>query len=100
MITRDLIKLEDVIKPILENNERARSDDMYLYYTYLQWKKVYNIELVFKSKPYRQRMKIVCYESVRRVRQKLQAKYPSLANKEAKTARNKEEKAYKEYARG
>ena len=96
---RDFVKLEEIIKPILTENERTRSDDMYLYYAYLQFKRVYDIELVFKSFDYRKRNRIAPFESVRRVRQKLQAKYPSLASEETKKARAKEEEIYKEYAR-
>lgn len=106
MKVRDLEKLESVIYNILVDNERAREDDMYLYYVYCKDKwfsandySHFSLFLVdvFENKVFRQKCKIASFTSVERARRKVQEKHPELkANEKART---EEEEIYREYAR-
>ena len=106
MKVRDLEKLESVIYNILVDNERAREDDMYLYYVYCKdkWFSVndyshFSLFLVdvFENKVFRQKCKIASFTSVERARRKVQEKHPELKTNEK--ARIEEEEIYREYAR-
>ena len=109
MKTTDLIRLEDEVKQLLIDFEAARNDDMYLFYVYCCKKfKEANIPnqnincefvTIFEYKYTRKNFKICTYESVRRVRAKIQASCPELASDRVRQARAKEEAEYKEYAR-
>ena len=76
-----LYKLEDVIKPILETDYKAREDDMYLYIEYIKLTikgSVVNMPLIFESSEYRKDLGILSFKSVERCRRKLQATYEYL----------------------
>ena len=106
MKVRDLEKLESVVYNILVDNERAREDDMYLYYAYCisKWYSVNDcphfalfLVDVFENKVFRQKYKIASFTSVERARRKVQEKHPELkANVDARLA---EKEQYLEYAR-
>lgn len=93
--------LQNTVLYILQNNERSRSDDFYLwgcvcsevcgtavmlvpFGTLAKMHKAYNVP---------------SFESVRRTRQKLQAKYPELKDKETARLRAEKEEEYLGYAR-
>lgn len=99
MATYEKLKdLEKVIKPILEKSIGSRNDDFYLYaiiieYYYPQLKDVPLVEaLTFHSD-----LGLPSYETVSRVRRKVQEKYPHLASEKVKARRAKEQEVYKEY---
>lgn len=100
MTTKKLLKLEDIVKPILEESIAARNDDFYLYYKVLE---VINprvndfcLSTVLIS---HNDLNMPSYESVSRVRRKIQAKCPELASERVKKRRMKEIETYKEYAK-
>ena len=77
---KELISIQDVVYEILEKNTDARNNDDFLYY------------LVCKLIP--------STETVRRTRQKIQAANPWLAgNRYVRKMRQKNEQAFREYAR-
>ena len=92
--------IEQELKPILENHEEARADDMCLYLLYVGIKRV-ELYTAFSDREYRLTHGIASYESVGRIRRKLQAKYRELRPApEYLAERKRAEKEYKKYARG
>lgn len=100
-------KVEDDVRPILKVNKAARCDDMALYACYV-YKKLgeHNkghgwLERVFSDKRYRIYSGIAPYDTVSRVRRKLQEEHEDLRPTEQQLEERKEqEKKYKAYARG
>ena len=100
-------RLEEEIQFILEYNTEARADDMALYCDYvyrrtkddglgLEW-----LVKVFSDRRYRASKGIHGYESVSRVRRKLQEAYPELRpTSEALAIRKEHNKKVREYVRG
>ncbi len=95
--------VEQIVRPILANSQEARSDDMILYLMVCKdcilhehgMGKIY-LEDIMR---YHREMNIPCFESVRRVRQKIQAADPELGCSPAvRRARHKAQKEYKDYA--
>lgn len=94
-----------LVKAILEDDEKARNSDSYLY--------LQVIENIARHKGYDLRNIKVCYflehmkeygfpifESVRRARQKLQRKFPELsADAKVEEYRAENEEVFREYAR-
>ena len=94
-------KVEDEILPILKFHKATRCNDMYLYYKYVEIFKNSNLGLAFSSNKYRIVNNIAPYETVSRVRRKLQEKYPELRPTEKqKEEKKRAEKEYIAYARG
>ena len=99
--------VEQDIKPILKDNYATRCDDMALYACYV-YEKVQHLGLgagwlqtVFSNRRLRIINGIAPYETVSRVRRRLQNKYEDLrAPEELRKERREIEKKYKEYARG
>ena len=101
----NLIKLEEIIIPILLNNDKSRSDDMYLYKEYLKHRingfDDTKLSKVFEDKEYRKKNKIANFDSVGRCRRKLQEKYIELKpTKEVQEIRKEQEQIFVEYAIG
>jgi len=102
---KDLKTIEEKVKAVLTENMAARNDDMKLYlyvcdYT-LSDKDIHVGNMPFETvmEQYRS-LGIPCFESVRRTRQKLQAKYPELAgNRQIQKLRAAQEKVYRKYAK-
>lgn len=91
--------IEQEVKPILKEFDKARSDDMYLYVKYVNMKG-YEVGKALLDRKYRIINGLAPYETVSRVRRKLQAKDVSLMpSKEYLEARKKAEAEYKKYAR-
>lgn len=100
MTAEKLKHQEDIIKPILEEYPETRGDDFILYATVIE-----------KCRPDLQNLSVIdfltmhkdlycpSYESVTRVRRRLQAKYPDLASDKAKAKRAKQEAEYRAYAK-
>lgn len=98
--------VENDIKPILKNDEAARCDDMVLYADYV-YKKLGGNNLgsewlirVFSNRRFRIEHGIVPYETVSRIRRKLQREYEELKpSKEYLEERKRAEKDYRKYAK-
>lgn len=100
MKTKELYKLDDTVKSVLERYPETRSDDFILVYS------VYR-EINFKDvtiKPfheimlYHKQFGLPPFESVTRARRKIQSKHPELANEKTKKLREKQENEYIKYA--
>ena len=92
--------VEQEIKPILLNNEDARADDMRLYVRYIN-SKGGDAGKVLLDRKYRLMNGLASYETVSRVRRKLQERDARLKpSKEYIAARKKAEAEYKAYAKG
>lgn len=100
--------VEQDVTPILKNDNAARCDDMALY-TYYAYEKLNRakadttggwLQRVFTDRRYRIIHGIAPYETVSRVRRKLQEKYAELRpSKEYQEERKRVEVEYKKYAR-
>ena len=98
--------VEQDITPILKESEAARCDDMELYanYAYTKIAKLnYGagwLEKIFSDRRFRILHGIVPYETVSRVRRKLQEKYAELRPSEVyREERKRIEAEYKKYAK-
>lgn len=98
--------VEQDITPILKESEAARCDDMALYANYAYEKiQKFNygagwLEKIFSDRRFRIIHGIAAFETVSRVRRKLQEKYEELRPSEAYQKERKEvELEYKKYAR-
>lgn len=99
--------VEQDIKPILKESEAARCDDMALYANYV-WTKLNKfdygagwLEKVFSDRRFRTMHGIAPYETVSRVRRRLQAENENLRPSKAyQEERKRAEVEYKKYARG
>ena len=102
----ELITIKALVKKILEQDQRARNSDSFLYF------KVLNV-VSFEKRMDLNKIPVTVFllkmnewgfppfESVRRSRQKLQATYPELAGSdEVEEFRAVEEQKYRAYARG
>lgn len=101
MTVEKLKKLENVIKPILEEQPQTREDDLLLY-----------AEIIKRYKPNLHRVNVITFleyhndlnvpniKSVERARRKVQEKHPELASERAKRRRAIEQQAYVQYGRG
>ena len=91
--------VEQEVKPILEEYEAARSDDMRLYVRYIT-RKGGDVGKVFFDRKYRIMNGLASYETVSRVRRKLQAKDARLRpSKKYLDEGKKAEAEYKRYAK-
>lgn len=97
---------QDVIE-ILKQNTDARADDMTLYAAYV-WSKVKNkrmgagwLQSIFSDRRARVMYGVAPYESVSRIRRKVQFHYAELRPSEEVRAEKKAlEKKYRAYAKG
>lgn len=98
----ELKSMSKVVMTILEEKEKARNSDMYLY---VEVCRKLNPDVVHK--PFWLVMLnlkehgLPCIETIRRARQKIQAAHPELAGcKEVVERRQDNEVIYRKYARG
>lgn len=100
MTVNKLVKQEQIIKPILENHPETRGDDFLLYAEVI---KEYRPELAELSVIdfFVAHKDLYCpsYESVTRVRRRLQQKHPELCSDKVKAKRAAEKAVYETYAR-
>ena len=95
----DIKTVEHEVKPILEEYENTRADDTRLYVMYIT-RKGGDVGKVFSSRKYRIMNGLASYETVSRVRRKLQSKDARLRpSKEYIEARKKAEAEYRAYAK-
>ena len=99
--------IENDVIDILKHNTDARADDMTLYSAYV-WSKVQGkgmgagwLQHIFSDRRARVMMGIAPYESVSRIRRKVQFHYAELRPTEEVRAEKKAlERKYKAYAKG
>lgn len=95
---RTISKTEALVEQLLEESEPARNSDYYLFALIcckLTNKAPSQITLMDVA----DNRRIPKYETVTRVRRRLQAERPELAGTRAKAARTKQEAIFKEYSR-
>ena len=91
--------VEQEITPILKRYKATRCDDMLLYSKYVYYKGALIIPTL-TDVSYRKEHNIAPYETVSRIRRKIQERYAELRPTPAQIAEKKRaEKEYKEYAR-
>lgn len=99
---KELNTTTELVKDILEHDPAARSSDDYLYYMVCRKIDGNSVNLPFwKVMLNRKEYNFPAFESVRRVRQKMQAKNPELSGDSTVEAyREMNEEVFREYARG
>ena len=97
----ELDSANSIVKGILMKDVKARNSDAYLY-----MKVIEKLNKGSSKMPFYELMKNVkemglpCYDTVTRIRRRMQEKYPELKGSEKVTELRKEnEKAYRDYAR-
>lgn len=101
MTANKLVKQEQIIKPILEQHPETRGDDFLLYAEVIREYRPELAELsVIDFFVAHKELYCPSYESVTRVRRRLQEKYPELCSDKVKEIRAKQEGQYKAYAKG
>lgn len=102
----DLKNTTALVKSILENSERCRNSDSFLYFKVVQILGAHNnVNIDEISVPLfmlnMKRLGFPPFESVRRARQKLQKRHPELtACKAVADQRSENEAMFREYAKG
>ena len=92
-----LFNLEEEIKLILENSEKSREDDMYLYFTYVVNKNpTLDFSRVFFDSKYRAYHDIKTFGAVERCGREIRRNNPSLNGKNQKI-RLEEQQTYIDY---
>ena len=98
MNAKKLRRLEDIVKPILEESPLAREDDMYLYGEVIGvLNPAANDANVLEIMRFYKSYGLPPLISVGRVRRRIQEKCPELAGE--KKRRKMQEEEYKEYAK-
>ena len=100
MKTKDLIKISDLVKEILEKDELAREDDCYLMLKVIERTHPNEVGKTFRDVMLNAKKNKINFESIRRCRQKVQEKYPHLKNEKTADARTEEQKEYIGFAIG
>ena len=104
-VTKELNKVSKLVKAILEEDERARNSDTRLYRQVVSYiGKSKELDIGVMSVTYfldnLNELGFPKFETVRRSRQKIQAKHPELAgNDDVEAQRIINERVYREYAR-
>lgn len=104
-ISKKLYQTNKLVRAILEEKEKARNSDTYLYLQVLyrvgQIKGIdVNAMSVSDFLLNRNRLGFPCFETVRRTRQKIQAEHPELAGTDdVEAQRIINERVYRDYAR-
>ena len=95
-----LKKLEIIITDILKEDKNAQSDDFVLYYRVLQKLDINTKETLKTFLMRAKRLKMPIFESVSRVRRKIQKENPDLVDKITRIKRFENMKNYKNYNGG
>lgn len=100
MTAKKLIKLEQIVKPILERSITARNDDFFLYSEVIkEFKPELSDVPLLQALRCHNELGLPNYDSVARARRKVQEKNPELESERTRRRRLKEAEEYKEYAR-
>lgn len=94
-----LKRIDKIIKDILRNDELARKDDCYLILEVIRRIYPFEVGKTFAQVMMGAKGKGISFESITRVRRKVQNKYPELKDKETAEIRDKEQEEYIEYAK-
>lgn len=100
MTVKKLKKLENVIKPILENQPQTRNDDYLLYAEII--KSYYPDLLEITTGTFllaHNFLQVPNIKSVERARRKIQEKHPELASERVNKKRAEEQATYIQYAK-
>ena len=95
-----LIKLREIVEEILRKDTLARVNDSYLILKVIE--KLYPDEIgkSFAQVMFSAGIRGVSFESITRVRRKIQQKHPELRDEETATYRNEEQEEYIQFSRG
>ena len=99
MNIQKLQNIEKIVKSYLELDEHCRNDDFYLYSRIIEdfYPKVAKMPFTVALEDHYE-LGIPNFESIRRCRQKVQAKNPHLASERVKEKRAREEEVWREWA--
>ena len=99
MTVNKLKNLEKIVKPILEDIPITRNDDFLLYAEVIEKSNVRLLALPTRAFLLgHKEFNVPSYESVTRVRRKIQAEHPELESERTKIRRAKEQANYIQYA--
>lgn len=98
MKTKELRKIADIVKDILEQDELARTDDCYLMLKVLEITHPNEIGKTFSAVMLNAKRNKINFESIRRCRQKVQEKYPELKDIDIAEKRAEEIGEYRQFA--
>lgn len=99
MTTEKLLKQEEIVRPILEQFPETRGDDFLLYAEVLKECRPDLVGLaVTDFFVAHKELHCPSYESISRVRRRLQAKHPELTSPKVRARRTEETAAYIGYA--
>lgn len=98
MKTKELIRISDIVKEILEEDELARKDDNYLILRVVQIMHPEEVGKTFVDVMFNAKKNKINFESIRRCRQKVQQKHPELKDIETAEARFEEQSEYQRFA--
>lgn len=98
MKTKELRKIADIVKDILEQDELARTDDNYLIFRVVQITHPQETGKAFSEVMLNAKSNKINFESIRRCRQKVQEKYPELKDMSTAEKRAEEISEYRKFA--
>lgn len=100
MTAEKLLKQEEMVLPILKEFPYTRSDDFALYAEVIRahFPNLIDYSFLYVLLNHRE-LNVPSYDSITRVRRKLQRKHEDLASERTKAKRAKQEAEYIEYAR-
>ena len=92
-------KLEVIVEEILRNDELSRKDDCYLILQVVRRLYPYDVGEKFETVLFNAKNKGISFESITRIRRKLQEKNPELKDEETAKKRNIIQNEYIKYSK-
>ena len=96
---KKLKKLEVIVEEILRNDELSRKDDCYLILKVVRRLYPYDVGEKFETVMFNAKNKGISFESITRIRRKLQEKNPELKDEETAKKRNIIQNEYIKYSK-
>lgn len=96
---KKLKKLEVIVEEILRNDELSRKDDCYLILQVVRRLYPYDVGEKFETVMFNAKNKGISFESITRIRRKLQEKNPELKDEEIAQKRNIIQNEYIKYSK-
>ena len=96
---KKLKKLEVIVEEILRNDELSRKDDCYLILQVVRRLYPYDVGEKFETVMFNAKNKGISFESITRIRRKLQEKNPELKDEEIAKKRNIVQNEYIKYSK-
>ena len=96
---KKLKKLEVIVEEILRNDELSRKDDCYLILQVVRRLYPYDVGEKFETVLFNAKNKGISFESITRIRRKLQEKNPELKDEETAKKRNIIQNEYIKYSK-